>query len=151
MATSAVPATEKALIQAMRSHQALSGVLVSPAWPGADSDREMVFLGYELLDWNLEVPTMKSGRKHRDETFTLQVIAWVFMESLHPSEVQKATDRAHELIDVVDDILADDPTLGGVECLSWALPADGSRNVGPVDKGYAVEATRNVSAKARLL
>jgi len=63
------------------------------------------------------VPVHKSGRKEREEDYQLAVIVSVHLDQ---GTVAQAKARAFELLAAVEDVLADDPSLGDVDGLIHA-------------------------------
>ena len=129
---------------------ALPGVQVSPSWPGPDvTDEETLFVGAEVKNWNLEIPTMKAGRKQRQETYTITLEAWVARPGLLRAEsANAARTRAIEIIDAVDSFLADDPEL--IASILWARMDGRGAALVPFDKGWSCQATASISVAARL-
>jgi hypothetical protein len=145
---STVPNFITALLSAMQT--ALPGVQVSPAWPGPDvTDEETLFVGSEVESWDVEIPTMKAGRKQRQETYTVTLEAWVAKPGLLRSEsANAARTRAIEIIDAVDSFLADDPQL--TPSVLWARMDGRGATLVPFDKGWSCQATASISVAARL-
>ena len=145
---STVPAFIDALLAAMTT--ALPGVQVSAAWPGPDvTDEETLFIGAEVENWDLEIPTMKAGRKQRQETYTVSLEAWVAKPGLLRAEsASAARTRAVEIIDAVDSFLADDPAL--TPSVLWARLEGRGATLVPFDKGWSCQATASISVAARL-
>lgn len=149
MATSStVPSFCTALLTAMQT--ALPGVQVSAAWPGPEStDNETVFIGDEVADWDVDIPTMKAGRKQRHETYTVTVEAWVAKPgALREASAGEARTRAVQLIDAVDSLLADDPEL--IASILHARIIGRTATLVPFDKGWACQATADIQVEARL-
>src|SRR5687767_13120938 len=91
---------------------ALPGVQVSPAWPGPETANETLFISEEIPDWDVDIPTLKAGRKQRQETYTITVETWVAKPNEHrAASAGEARTRAIQIIDAIDDFLADDPEL----------------------------------------
>lgn len=148
--TSTMPTVEAAIVEALRDHDDLDGVQVEPAWPGPDAQREMIFLADDVPAWDLEIPNIKSGRKQRQETYTLTLEVWVFAPSLRPPDAQVAKDRAVELADLIDDILADDPKLNNLDGVQRIVVTSGSRSLVAFEKGWGCQVTRGIEVHARL-
>lgn len=128
---------------------ALPGVQVSDAWPGPDTANETLFIGEEIDDWDSDIPTMKAGRKQRQETYTLTIEAWVAVPgSLRSVSAGEARTRAIELIDVLDSLLADEPEL--IEGIQHARLTSRTATLVPFDKGWACQATASIQVEARL-
>jgi hypothetical protein len=104
--TSTVPTAKAALVSLIGT--ALSGVQVTYGRPSdAELDRECVWVGD--VTGRQQVPTMKAGRKARHETYSVEVVAWVAMDR---GLVSDAEARAFVLLGSVEDVVANDPTLG---------------------------------------
>ena len=149
MATaSTVPAFIDALLAAMTS--ALPSVQVSAAWPGPDADdEEMLFIGDAVESWDLEIPTMKAGRKQRQETYTVTVEAWVAKKGeLRADSATAARTRAIELIDEIDEFLAETPSL--LDSIQWARLTGRGATLVPFGQGWACQATAAIEVAARL-
>jgi hypothetical protein len=114
MATiSTVPAVKKALYDALTA--GLGGVQVSYGHPSAALvERQVVYVGDVQMDYS--VPVMRAGRQPRQEEFTVEVIVNVAPARGEPSEAEA---EAFALLAAVEDVVADDPTLGGVDGLLW--------------------------------
>ena len=146
--TTTVPAFLAALESALTT--ALPGVQVSGAWPGPEiTAEESVFIGDTVDDWDVAIAGMKTGRKHRTETYTVTVEAWVAKPGeLRADSATEARTRAIALIDEIDEFLADDPKL--IDSILHArLTGRGATNV-PFGKGWACQATASIEVAARL-
>ena len=146
--TTTVPAFLAALETALAA--ALPEVQVSGAWPGPEiTANESVFISDEVSDWDVEIPTMKAGRKHRQETYTVTVEAWVAMPGeLRAASATTARARAIALIDEIDEFLAETPTL--VDSILWARLSGRGATLVPFGQGWACQATAAISVSARL-
>ncbi len=112
--TSSVPAVKAAIVALVAT--ALPGISVTYGRPmNSTLPREAVFVGD--VRGQHRVPTMKSGRKAREETYTLDVVIAVLMPR---GTLSEAEARAFVLATEVEDALADDPSLGGVDGLIHA-------------------------------
>lgn len=107
MTTSIRWAATKHLITTVRDAPAATGVLVEPGWPGDQNARaEMVWVD-EIGDSTNEVVVMSGGRTHRDDFFTIVLLARV---AGRPS-LDETMTRLEELGSLVEDPVADSPTL----------------------------------------
>ena len=96
-----------AFIQLLRDHPALAGVQVEYGWPGDMLEADSIFVAG--CDGNTEVPHMKSGRRHRQDDFTMTVVVQAgLVGDTDPADTET---RAAELLTAIDDTLADYPTL----------------------------------------
>lgn len=146
--TTTVPAFLAALETALVS--ALPGVKVSGAWPGPEAqDAEMVFVGDSVDDWDVEIPSIKAGRKQRQESYTVTVEAWVAKPgALRAASAAEARSRAVELIDEIDDFLADNPKL--IDSIQHARLVGRGATLVPFGQGWACQATASIEVAARL-
>lgn len=130
-------------------------VQVSYAWPGPDTEPEAVFLGFhpEIRDLRLEavhdIPTIKAGRKQRQESYTVPVTVWTFRPDLSASAAATVESEAFTLFGLLEDELADDPQ-GGVTSIQWAKVGDFSSTLWPFGKGWACELVFEIDVEARL-
>ena len=111
---SIVPAVADALVSVLRARAGLSGIQIEPAWPGNDAQDESMFLTFARVE--SEIASMRAGRKARNED---PRIGLTIIAQMHDSP-SAARTRAYELFGEVEDALAEDPTLGGVDGLLWA-------------------------------
>lgn len=98
---------KKAFISALR--QKLRGVQVEYYWPGEAIENEAVWA--ESCTGSTEVPTMKSGRLHRQDDFTLTV---VFRVGPAGQNAETNEARLMELVGALDDVMSEDHTLKGL-------------------------------------
>ncbi len=116
----------------------------------APAGRKVVMLGSIETDLN-EVPTMKSGRKARNDDFTIPVLCWRYNAGdKTPEDIERDVE---ELARRIDDALADDPTLDGTPTLSSAVVVrfDGPSSA-PADngKGWRAWVEMSIRCKTRL-
>lgn len=102
---------------ALAASPALSGVRVSLGHPGKLT-KEEIWVGGEAEDWNFTY--RQSGLVSRDEEFTLRISCFVQKTG---ATYEKARDRVHELSDAVEEVLANDPTFGGLLMLATVTAA----------------------------
>ena len=110
-----IMATFKArLLTQLQANATLSGIQVSYGDPGGSQRRESVFLGdIETNDHIAE--SLSSGRRRRIEEFTLEC----FVEVSSKPTPQACEERAVELANAVETVLADDPQLDNLSQLMW--------------------------------
>jgi hypothetical protein len=115
MATSStVPAVRSALVALLEV--ALPDSQVSYGRPAdAALQRECVWVG--AARGADRIPVMKAGRKCREQSYSVQVIVWVAMPS---GQQDDADARAFEVLTVIEGLVADDPSLGGLDGLVHA-------------------------------
>jgi len=106
MATSStVPTARAALVAALTG--AFPTAQVAYSHPGDAREPESVYLGGARL--TSEIATIRAGRKKRQEHYTIDV--WFDVTGDGP-DAQAAVERAWEMAGELEDILADDPSLG---------------------------------------
>jgi hypothetical protein len=144
--SSTVPAFKAALVSALQALPALAGVQVAYRWPGPSTEAEGVYLS----DWSFEktIANIKAGRKHREETFELEVILQSFNAAPSPRDADDADARVSVFEAALDGVLADDPTLGGV--VRFAAVTAGQTETVPRERGLAIRMTVVITVDARL-
>lgn len=155
MSTSSTVPTVKARLVSVLS--AALAVPVTYAWPGPESEPECVFLGPHpqtadiRLDLSSSIPTIKAGRKHRQEDYTVRVTVWSFRPELTSVDAAACEQRAFELAAEVEDILADDPRLGlGAGVIQLAEVDSVASTLFPFQSGWATELAIDIAVRARL-
>lgn len=78
-----------------------------PVWPGDKQVTSEMIVG-DMIEGESSVPTMKAGRLHRDDRFTI-LFQFSVMSQKHSFE--DAMGRLFELLAIFEDICADDSTL----------------------------------------
>lgn len=99
--TSTIVTTKRALVDLLLSRPALDGVQVTYADPGDKAKATQLWLG-EVREASQEPVSIKAGRKKRDETYDLDVIA----DAIKPTP-ETAEARCLELVAEVEDVVAD--------------------------------------------
>jgi hypothetical protein len=105
--SSTVPALRSALLAALQARPALASVQVEFSHPGDTDENETVYLGE--VRGSSTIPVLRAGRKVREERYTIDV--WIDVAADGPT-AEGASERAYALYGELEDILADDPTLG---------------------------------------
>ena len=148
MATSTTVGTVKSqLVTSLSAHASLSSVDVSYTWrPWGDSDQ--VFLGD--VEGDVEIPTLKSGRKNRHEEYTVDVIMRAVDNDGTPQGGASVETRALTFLAALDDVLADDVQIDGVTAIQWARVGGFSSRMVPQDKGWGCQISVQVEVEARL-
>lgn len=154
MATSSTVPTAKATLTALLTtrHAGDSLVKVSYAWPGPDAKGDLVYLGRppdEASAGTSRVPTIRSGRQARQESYTIEVTHWAFRGDATPQTAATVEARGFALLSITDGLVADDPDLG-VESNFVAQSGDFAWRLIPFEKGWAVEIVSQVTCSARL-
>lgn len=144
--TSTMPAFLTALVNGLKTK--LPGVQVSHAWPGPSTERETVFVGDEIRDASSEIRSIKSGRQHYDEVYSVPVEGWVFMPDGTPASAEAARTRACEFTDAVYDLLADTPRLVSTIQHAIVVRRDPAVLV-PFEKGWGCQSVAEIQVTAR--
>lgn len=125
---STAPVVRAALIAQLSLRAGLADVSVTHVWPGGAAPQEAIYLGRTTLRnaW----ATMRAGRKTREEDYRIELFVWV----LDPTDWGAASEaRAFELMAEVENMVADDPTLGlGMPTLRMIV-SDAEATSGPSD------------------
>ena len=104
----------KTLIDLIRAHPSVIGVQVEPGWPG-DTEAEAIWV--DELDGEVDMPLMMGGRKIRDDRFTIPFEIRV----ANRDDLDSTMERLLELVAAIEDVTADDPTLGGLDSMPSAV------------------------------
>ena len=144
--TSTVPAAKTALVTLISA--ALPGVQVTYGRPPDNElERECVYVGN--VSGVQRIPTMRAGRKPREETYSVEIVVAILLERGTTSD---AEDRAFELLAECEDVVADDPTLaiasaaGSFEAVAGSFESTADYTL----EGPACVVQWNVDCKARL-
>lgn len=161
MATSStLPAVKAQLVSLLTTALATSGasggaVHVDYSWSPNVED-EAVFLGRRDEDgpvWSSvlthDIATIKAGRKWRDENYTVELTVWTHRPDVSPTAANEVEERAFELVEKVEDVLANDPTLG-LDVIQWAKVASIDAAGRALDGGWFVTCVITVEVQARL-
>lgn len=146
--TTTVPAFLAALQSALET--AMPSVQVSGTWPGPEiTADESVFIGDTIDNWDVEIPNIGPGRKQRQESYTVTVEAWVAKPGeLRSASATAARTRAIEIINEIDDFLADSPKL--LDGIQHARLTGRGATLVPFGSGWACQATAEIEVNARL-
>lgn len=101
---STAPVVKTRLLELLTA--AATGVQVGRHHPGDALEPESIFTG--RVRGNSEIPVARAGRKKREEEYTIEV--WFVVA--HATTQLDAELRAFELLGLLEDLLANDPTLG---------------------------------------
>lgn len=119
-------ATAQAVIATATAATDMLDVECALSYPGDESGRDAIWL--DAIDGASEVPTSRAGRSYRDDTFRL---TWQIRTTDH-DDATSAMGRVEQLAAAIDGMIADDPTLGGLDGLLWASFAGLTRGPLPV-------------------
>lgn len=155
MATTSTVATVKAQLVSQLDTALL--VPVTYAWPGKSTAAEAVFLGPHpetadiRLDLSSSIPTMKAGRKQRQEEYTVRVTVWTFRGELTPADAATCETRAFAILADIEDVLAADPRIGLAPAVVQFLEITSiASTLFPFQTGWACELAVDITVRARL-
>jgi hypothetical protein len=116
---------------------------VSLGWPGDD-------LGYECVwvagcEGEYSIPTMKHGRKDRDESYEVKCFVDVVIDA---GTQEEALVKAYDYFDVIEGLLADDPSLNGE--VEAAVAGRFMTMIGVQDRASFCRIEFNIAVGARL-
>lgn len=149
MTTSSMIDVKRRLVELLAARPELATVEVAYAWPGPNTRNEALFFG-EAAEGTSTVPTIAAGRKQRQEDYDLELVAWVFMPGNTGAPGAEAAEvRAFQLMESVDNLLADNPRLG-TAYLQWARLGAFESRLAVNDKGWACAHSRTIHVGARL-
>ena len=95
---------------------AVLSAAVSNGWPGRNLERDHVWI--DRVTGTVEFPLMMAGRKSRDDKFTVRVI----FQASGPGDTIAETDaRAETLYAALENLIAPDPSLAGMDGIIHAL------------------------------
>jgi hypothetical protein len=148
VSTSTAPAVRAALIAALAARPGLAGVTTTYFWQGDADTQEAIYLGTTTItnDW----VTMRSGRKAREEAYRIQL----HLRAFKPTDWGPTAEaRAFAIIAEIENLVADDPSIG----LSATMPTlrllITDMTVEPVlldPGGIGAQATLTIEARNRL-
>lgn len=152
--TSTIPAVKAKLVELLSAE---SDVPVFYCWPGPSTPPRCIFLGRhpELddirIDAQSEIPTIKAGRKQRQEAYTVPVTVWSFRPDLDSSAGQEAERDAFELATpLVGIVLPSKVDLDLGPAVHRASASTVATTLFPFMKGWACEVVVEVEVTARL-
>jgi len=141
---STVPDVKTALVNLIGAQ--LPGIQVVYGRP-ADNQlkRECVYVGDAT--GSHRIPVFKAGRKAREERYSVEVVIAVAKDR---GQVSDSEGRAFELLEAVENVVADDPTLGGVDGLIHAIAGEWAAGADQSTVGPAAVIAFNIECLARL-
>lgn len=141
---------EDALVAQLAAHATLvaQGITPTVTWqPWSTADQ--VFIGG--VDGTSEIPTMKAGRKQRNEDYDIDVVFRAANTGGTSTGGRDAKERCISYFAALDDILADDTTVNSLDILWAVLSTFEMRDVPlPNDSGWGTEIVATVTVSARL-
>lgn len=160
--TSTVPTVKAQLVTkfatALATASRSSGqVPVTYAWDGPDTQPECVFLGPNpqtadlRLDLSHDIPTIKAGRKHRAENYTVRATVWQWRPDLSSGSAATVESAAFTIAGLLEGVLADDPLIGlASTVVQWVKVESVASTLFPFQKGWACELAMDLEVSARL-
>jgi hypothetical protein len=131
-------------VDLLRADPDLAGVRVEPGYPGDDTGPEAVWV--YGLDGELRIPLMQAGRKQRDDRFEIP-----FQIAVNNNrDLDTTFQRLTEIVAAIEDVLADDPSLGGIDGVIDAEIVRERLSCGPSRQLYMGIAEVVVSVHSRL-
>lgn len=159
--TSTVPTVKARLVTVIKASLATAGtdggqIPTTYAWPGPETESEAVFLGPhpQTADIRLnnthDIPTIKAGRKQRQEDYDVRVTIWSFRPDLTPADAAECEARAYAIFALIESVFAADPKVGLSDTILTAKVGDSASTLFPFQKGWATELGVDISVSARL-
>lgn len=146
--TSLVPTVVDAALTAFNADLP-GGVKAFESWPGPDAAPEMVVLGEITWD-EYELASIKTGRQHRDEDWSVDFEVFVFGRGgTIPSNTKPVRDRAFVLASSLEDVLAANPKLG-ITSGGWVQTHLTTAGPRVFEKGWAYRVAGRIHVHARL-
>lgn len=126
------------------------------AWPGPhimQGAHELVFIE-KTRDWTQQLHGIKAGRKQRQEEYTFDLALWVAQPDTDADGAQACFERAIELHNIIDSVIADDVQIGLRQTsnrIQWAELTDRTSELFPHQRGWACFIGMSITGKARLV
>lgn len=146
--TTTVPAVKAALVTLLTAEINDTSVQVMH---GRSQDnlvkkRQVVVVG--SVSYASEIANIKAGRKQRDERYSVEVIFLVAKPRGAPEDAETAV---WGLFNALEDVLADDTSLGAIDGLVWAALGSVEADVAMEKEGPVAWVTANVDCYGRLV
>lgn len=116
--------------------------------PDREAARDSISVGVNL-EGTLEFDELSAGRKRRLDAFTFDVVIFAAMPG---RTYQEAAARAEALWAHVENVTANDPTLGNLGGLLWCITqgAYSGPQADPTDEGFLAVVVGTCECEARL-
>jgi hypothetical protein len=141
-----IVAVKRALRDGLALRPALQGVLVNYGDPGDRGRREQIWMG-RIQRADQEPVALRQGRRKRDEDYDL----WVHIDVASKVTPEDNEARAIEIVQEVESLLADDPSIGNVPGVLWAVVSQMRLNTVETADGPSTSAIVTVNVRGRLL
>lgn len=124
----------------------LPGVLVQPGWPGQENLLpDSIWVA--SLDGPVNIPVFQGGRKQRDDNFDIPFEVRV----VNQTTLDATMTHLAALVSKIEDIFANDPTIGNLDGVVAAQITDEKHSAGWTPDGVIGFAEITVSVHSRLL
>lgn len=138
-------AVKTELLTQISAEDALDKVQVGPGFP-AELEDESVWVN--RITGKVTLPVGKAGRRARDDKFT---ITFVFMSARPGDSAEESEARVEGFYSALEDVLAADFKLGGIDGLESAVMGNVEGPVtDPTTEGHASFMAADVDCHARL-
>lgn len=108
-----------------------------------------MFISDAVTEWTSGIASMKVGRQQRAEEYSIGIETWVAKPgALRADSAGGARTRAIEIIDAVDSLLANDPSL--IDPTIVVEVSDRGATLVPFGTGWSCQATATIRVQARL-
>lgn len=135
------------LVDVLANNPVLTGVQVSHGYPGEGLiKREAIYV--DRVVGAHKIANIKAGRKQRDEEYTVTVVISVVKDA---GTIAVCEARAFELLEQVEDTLADDPALQDLEGVVHATAAGFRMFSDMAKQGPACVIEFDIDVRARLI
>lgn len=151
--TSTIPTLKAAIIATLDARAGLNGVHVVYAWDGPAMEGESVFLDPPdtTQPGRSQIPTLKAGRKAREETFTVVLVVQVAQAGGTADTAATTEARAYAILAEAENTFADDPGLAAVVGPTGRfILGDHTRTLTAFEKGWVSRLEQNIECAVRL-
>jgi len=145
MAGTTAVATKSALKTAIGA-EAISGVGVFYGAPGDRTMPELIYLG-KATEVFQEPASFRSGRKRRDEEFTIEL----FVEVNSKATPELSETRAAAIVTIIEEMIADDPKVSNTTNLLWVMVRNIEFSTRETGDQPQTLATMEIVGKGRIL
>lgn len=136
----------QALKVLLEAHADIDDTEVFTMWPGSRDEVPEMLVIEKVKASDLKVPVASSGRKVRNETLD---ITFRILLADHPTEASVMA-RTMALVGVIEDIFADDMTLGLAPTVYWSEATGYDPSPSETDSGFNCITQVTATAKARI-
>ena len=99
------------IITLLTAEPKMTGVLIASGWPGEQIAKTAQLVWVDEIDGEVSMPVMVGGRKERNDNFDIPLQIRV----LGFGTVDDTMKRITEIVSVIEDTLADDTSLDGLD------------------------------------